>query len=690
MQDLEYNVSDMKNLLTLFAVITLAVSTARAQCVIHGVEIYQGYCNNYPHHYTHNVSIYGEAENVGSQGWEFFTPNFASGPLPYILHPISNHANFNYILPLEEEDCGDAFLITIRDVEFPDCSIEYFYEPRHCCCDIKNILVDTICTGPGQYRLRVDLEITGGDPANPNFDLILQTGQGFELFSGNFPLADLPVTIGPFEADGQSLVVIAEKTGVLDYCIRQREVQPMFCSVPECALTHIQTDKFPCEPSDQTYYTTLDFVIDNPGSLGFSLYDDHCQCSFEYQYSDLPLVLGPYPGDCQTDVHYTITDLEYGCEATHLMVAACCNPSNQCAMADIFLDTLCTDSDAFLLLVDFSVVNGGAGGFSLFLNGASMGTFAYADLPVELGSLPADCQTAYLVRVEDVLDPTCQVEGLIQAACCFPTCSISDLQLTPSCLSEDSMALYIDFEIANGSSDGFELWLNDSLIAILNYSALPYAMDPLYTDCVTSYIISVVDRQDPHCSIDALLDEACCAMMIPQFSVWEIDTICHDGSSFELTMHFEVSQPGSMGWKVQVNGTEVGPFAYDASFPVLGPFDIDCEGPVSVTLYDVQHPAGREAQEIADLCCLNSNTETSFTARVHYRMLPNGLLVLENELPMPVAWSLHNILGQPIVGRRPLEAGARLDFQLSSAVAGMVILHIDAPEGHQSILLLIH
>jgi hypothetical protein len=680
----------MKKLLTLFAVLTFTVSTAWAQCIIHGAEIVQGYCNNAPHQYTHHITIDGSAENTGSQGWEIITPNDTSGPHPYNQHPISNQANFFYILPIEDEYCGEAFWVTIRDVEFPDCSWDFYYEPRHCCCDIKNILVDTICTGPGQYQLRVDLEITGGDPVNPTFDLILQTDQGFGLFSGNFPLADLPVTIGPFEAEGQGLVVIAEKTGVLDYCTQQREVPPMFCMEPECALTHILTDTFPCDPSDQTYYTELDFQFENPGSLGFSLYDDYCECSFEYQYSDLPLVLGPYPGDCQTNIRYTITDLELGCEATHLMEAACCNPSNQCTMTGLVLDTLCMGTDSFMILVDFTIQNGGANGFALFLNGDSISVFAYTDLPVQIGPLPADCQTAYQLHVEDVLDPTCKLETAIQAPCCYPVCSISDLLLTPSCLSEDSMTLFIDFEVANGSPDGFELWLNDSLIAILDYSARPYEMDPLYTDCATSYIISVVDRQDPHCSIDALLDEACCAMLIPQFSVWEIDTICHAGSSFELVMQFDVSQPGAFGWQVQVNDTQVGPFSYDEPFPVLGPFDIDCEGPVSVILYDVQHPAGREEQEIADLCCLSSHADSPSSAQVQYRMLPSGLLVLENELPMPVAWSLHNILGQPIVGRRSLEAGARVDFQLPSVVAGLVILHIDSSEGLKSVLFLIH
>lgn len=683
------NAPVMKQLITLFVLLAFTVSTTRAQCVIHGVEIYQGYCNNYPHHYTHNVSIYGEAENVGSQGWEFFTPNFASGPLPYILHPISNHANFNYILPLEEEDCGEAFLITIRDVEFPDCSIEYFYEPQHCCCDIKNILVDTLCVGPGLYQLRVDLEITGGDPANPTFDLMLKNGQNVELFSGNFPLADLPVTIGPFEADGQWNVLIAQKTGALDYCTRQQEVPPLFCMVPECTLANIQTTKFPCETSDQTYYAALDFVIENPGSLGFSLYDDHCQCSLEYSYADLPLVLGPYPGDCQTDVHFIITDLEYGCEATHLMAAACCTPPMQCVLSDMTLDTLCTDVGAFLLLVNFSVENGGPGGFSLTLNGTSMGNFAYADLPVELGPLPADCQTAYLVQVEDVLDPDCHAEALIQAACCFPACGISDLQLTPSCHAEDSMLLYLDFEVANGSPDGFELWHNDSLIAVLDYAALPYTLGPLHVDCATSHVLAIVDLHAPDCFLDVLLDEPCCTMMIPAFSAWEIDTICNDGLSFELAMHFEVSQPGSMGWKVLVNGAEVGPFPYDAPFPVLGPFDTDCEAPVAITLSDVQHPAGRLEQSISELCCLSSATESPMWQDVHYRLLPQGVLILENKNHTPITWSLHNILGQPIAGPATLEGHTRREHPLPATAAGMVVLHLDSPEGHRTALLFI-
>lgn len=679
----------MKKVLPLFVFLTLAITSGMAQCVIHGVEIGQGYCNNYPHHYTHNVSIYGEAENVGSQGWEFFTPNFASGPLPYILHPISNQANFNYILPLEEEDCGEAFLITIRDVEFPDCSIEYFYEPQHCCCDIKNILVDTLCVGPGLYQLRVDLEITGGDPANPTFDLMLKNGQNYELFSGNFPLADLPVTIGPFEADGQWNVLIAEKTGALDYCTQQVEVPPLFCMVPECTLANIQTTKFPCETSDQTYYAALDFVIENPGSLGFSLYDDHCQCSFEYQYSDLPLILGPYPGDCQTDVQYTITDLEYGCEATHLMEAACCSPPNQCAITGLVPDTLCMGTDSFMLLVDFTVQHGGADGFTLFLNGDSLGVYAYADLPVQAGPLPADCQTTYLVHVEDVLDPTCHAEAVIPAACCYPACLLSDLQLTPSCHAEDSMALYIDFEVANGGPDGFELWLNDSLIGVHDYADLPIALEPLYVDCAASYILSIVDVHDPACVLDGLLDEPCCTMMIPQFSVWEIDTICHDGNSFELSMHFEVHQPGAMGWKVLVNGTEAGPFAYDAPFPVLGPFDTDCEAPVAVQLSDVQHPAGRLEQEISDLCCLSSAVDPPAEGRLRYRLLPQGILVLENGNPWPVSWSLHNMLGQPLTGLATLDGNTLREYPLPATISGMFVLHLGSPEGLRAALLVL-
>jgi hypothetical protein len=119
------NDADMNKLRTLFVVLTLAVSTAPAQCIIHGVAVDKGYCNNYPRHYTHNVVIYGEAENKGSRGRAFFTPNFASGTLPYIHHPICNQSSVNYILALEEEDCKDALLITIRDMEFPESSRQF-------------------------------------------------------------------------------------------------------------------------------------------------------------------------------------------------------------------------------------------------------------------------------------------------------------------------------------------------------------------------------------------------------------------------------------------------------------------------------------------------------------------------------------------------------------------------------------
>lgn len=680
----------MKILLSLFASFMLIVSTAFAQCDIYGAEIVQGYCNNHPHEYTHNMVIYGEAENVGSQGWEFITPFFASGPLPYDHHPNSNQVKLNYILPIEEAYCGDAFWVTIRDVEFPNCTLEHYYEPMYCCCDIKNIYVDTQCVGPEQFQITVDLEINGGDPTKPNFDLNFQTNQGYSLFNGKFQLADLPVTIGPFDADGQGYIVTVEKTGILDYCTLQKEVSPMFCIEPGCSIAYIYSDKLPCDESDQTYYIELDFHIENPGNLGFSLYDDYCDCSFVYSYTDLPLILGPYPGDCQTNVQYTIKDLEYECEDTYVLSAGCCNPSSQCIMSNLMLDTICMGTDSFKLSVHFQVTAGSTDGFLLYVNDELQDTFDYADLPIVLGPFPADCNTQYRVYVEDMLDDVCATEMDIIAPCCYPVCSISNLLLTPSCYTEDSMTLFIEFEVANGGLDGFELWLNDSLNAVHHYADLPIEMDPILTDCASSYILSVVDIHDPNCKIDALLDDACCAMMIPHFSVWEIDTFNHNGNSFELVIQFEVTQPGSMGWKIQVNDIEVGPYDYDTSFPVLGPFDVDCEESVFVTLYDVQHPAGRKKLEITDLCCLSSPTVVPSTDLVHYRMLPNGLLVLENALPMPITWSLHNILGQPIVGRKSMEAGSRLDFQIPPSVAGMVVLHIGTIEMHSSVLLSIH
>ena len=74
---------------------------------------------------------------------------------------------------------------------------------------------------------------------------------------------------------------------------------------------------------------------------------------------------------------------------------------------------------------------------------------------------------------------------------------MSDLTLNMSCLEEDSMTVSLDFNIEQGSPDGFELWINDSLYGVLAYADLPYETMPLFVDCSQDYQFRVEDGMIP-------------------------------------------------------------------------------------------------------------------------------------------------------------------------------------------------
>lgn len=673
----------MKNLYFLLILIFAYNGNAFGQCNIYDAGAYQLDCFEDPQSGGPNsFGVNGKVDNPGAMGFEVLTPFGTFGPFDYFQ--FGPYAEFQFHMGVEEEHCAESFIVTVRDVEFPTCTVDLLYEPEYCCCNIVDLQVDTVCIGPGEFQLVIDFEITGGDPSNPNFWVTLRDEQGNTLFWDTYDLIDLPVTIGPFPSDCITpLKVIVDKGGGLDFCLAEWELGALCCGANSCSIDNLIAEPTPCDGMEE-YEILLDFTIDNPGSQGFQVYMDYCQCTEYFNYADLPILLGPFPGDCMTDINLEVSDVEYGCIEGASIVAPCCGVNMNCAIDSMTLDTICMGQDSFLILVDFQVSNGSPDGFILYVNN-SIDTMDYAVLPLELGPYPADCSTYYLIYVEDLGDPTCAAELAIHAPCCEPpaACMMSDLTLNVVCLEEDSMTVLVDFEVVQGSPDGFELWINDSLYGVLAYTDLPYETMALYVDCIQDYQFRVEDVDDSDCFLELEIAEPCCDIILPVFQNVALDTICHGNGLFSILVGFDVDHPGDQGWMLQVNEVMTGPYMYDNLPYSAGPFDIDCEDAVEIILSDHQYPLATAFSIIDELCCLSSSINLVKEGVVNYSWTSDRMLMVDNQGSGPIQLAIYNILGQMVEADRNVSSGQAISLPVSTTAGGILVLHLTHAKGQE-------
>lgn len=583
----------MKKFYTLILISFVVFTNAFAQCEFFNCFAAQSDCLDQtgqdPPGSPNFAQAWGEINNPGSMGYIVETPFGTFGPFDYYSNFPFASTTFLWTMQRSEEECAESFNLTVRDYEFQSCFVELVYEPEHCCCKIENLQVDTICVGPGEYQLTIDFNYIPGNPNQTIFWVSLGDVQNWTyFFNETYQLSDLPITIGPFTADCMTeFDVVVATGGGIDHCLDYIHLPAICCGANECTIEDLVGIVTPCDAMEE-YEVLLDFYIDNPGSQGFEVYHDYCQCTESYQYSDLPILLGPFPGDCMTDINIEVTDTEFGCIAGLSIEAPCCQAP--------------------------------------------------------------------------------------------PPCSLSDLELTISCIEEDSMTVIVDFDVENGSEDGFELWINDSLIAVVDYDDLPYTTPALFVDCSMNYHFRILDMEDEECEMEDTIEEPCCTMNLPMFSNVSIDTTCQGAGAFNLTVAFDVTHPGEEGWMLQVNASYAGPFDYSQLPHIVGPFQMDCEGSVEITLSDKQYSESKVIRELEEICCLTSNLEELTLGIVKYRLNQHSLY-LENGTTSMVEWTLSTIHGQQLVGQQTLQPGQIREWVLPMMPSGIVLLNCTSPEG---------
>ena len=109
--------------------------------------------------------------------------------------------------------------------------------------------------------------------------------------------------------------------------------------------------------------------------------------------------------------------------------------------------------------------------FTLIADGAVVGTFRYANLPILVGPYDGTGDEIQF-EVIDSTDPECSLQGNVESPICRPPCDLTALSIRQNgCDSEGNFSFELSF-FQNFASDSFSLELVGANGFLTNYSYL--------------------------------------------------------------------------------------------------------------------------------------------------------------------------------------------------------------------------
>lgn len=484
--------------------------------------------------------IRGNGRNVGPLSYS---------DLPYRLGPLAG-------------DCMTDYRIEIADSEDSTCTIgETIGEV--CCgdtCEISDLAVEVLrCQGDTCLVLELNLNVSG--TPNTQFDVFDKNG-----YLRTYNYGDLPVIIECFPISGDTFEFIKVCDLGDPDCCAALEFTAVDCD-ELCAIYNV--DLFPsmCDTND-AFNVDLFFQYDNVSDSFMVSGSGRLEGPFSYM--DLPINLGPYPGDCTTQYEFVISDLEDpACNIANDLGTVCC--LDTCSITDLVVEaTDCDTNNMFFALIDLSS-NGTSDSVVIQSNTGIEESFGYDQLPIALGPFDGDCSTSYEFVAFDQQDSSCRDDVSLGVICCDEACAINDLEvLATSCDSNHNFFAIIEFE-AEGTSDSFYVSYDMQLLGPYSYDNVPLTVGPLEGDCVTEYQFTVQDASDVNCRSTFDLGTVCCldTCQIEELTARAIR--CNGDSCIVVTLDFDYTNV-SKTFSVYDRSGLIGTFDY-TSLPFL---TIDC------------------------------------------------------------------------------------------------------------------
>jgi len=510
----------------------------------------------------------------------------------------------------------------IHTVEFIDddddnCQADIEFQTLTCMCDLElsyELLVD--CTPDNTQAFELMVEIAQPvDEFNLYIDDQLSDDSPIQ-YDGN---EGQQVVVVELLGTGNDYVIEVENIGLI--CSEQINIETSLCNfIPPCELEIDHELLQDCSTSNLLIY---ELIVDG-GSLdspacsvllaGIEIsnspftYDANGSFSFEYEFV----------GDGSVQIFEFQDLLDQDCLIAESIDLESCS----CELSiDDFEVSDCEGSEVPVSF-ELSVLAGGQGGFSIFLNGNEIENDSYPEDGVWDFSydLPGD-QNQYEFEIIDNDDENCSASQIVETPNCTPCFLSMQLQVS-DCDENGEVHVTATIQSDNSDSSEFDFLIDD--VALIG-SPFSYEVDgSTEIDFVVpgdgiAFEVAAVDTENELCADVDQLDIPFCELPLCSLDLdYELLGSCIDNqSTYEVTV--TVIDPFSDGFNFFINGelSQQGPFDYgtngvmefEVELPAFGDefvlavsdqFQSDCYDEETVAVMDCDCELSMELQQLGN------------------------------------------------------------------------------------------
>lgn len=362
---------------------------------------------------------------------------------------------------------------------------------------------------------------------------------------------------------------------------------------PTCWIGDVEATVLPCNEAGN-FFVELDFEYENV-SDNFKVQGNGTVYGI-FPYTELPVTIGPLAGDGVTAYEFIVRDMgNPDCSNWTGIDPVDCNGGGggECSIWDLYVEeNPCNDEGMFTVYLDFEYENVSGDGFKLFVNDELLGMHPYTDLPLmEAGPFEGDGETVYHFFVRDIAHAECSDAVDFGPIDCEGggggECDLSDMEVEVlPCNDDGYFMVEVDFEYGN-TSEGFLLWVNNTIWDDFSYDDLPVTVGPLEGDGETTWYFAAADMGHDDCATNTAIDPVDCGGGGGgDCSIDDVEATvlpCNESGDFFVLLDFEYEDVGDLGFSLVGNGNDYGDFEYEELPIEIGPLEGD-----GVTVYEFE------------------------------------------------------------------------------------------------------
>ena len=367
---------------------------------------------------TYSIEINFDYSNPGNDFFEVWINNEYKDVFRF---DEGTNLIFTNISPRSNSDF-DIIRICVNDVD--DCCTVVEYIAPDCLetgCDIFNSRVEVECLADGTFftYITFDHQETSGQVD------IRGNGNAY----GEFDVNELPIKLGPFEANtglAYEFVIFDVEMEDCRDVIELGEVECEDENDGDCNLSELSVGEFDCDEDAGTYSALVNFVFENPNNDFFDVWVNNEFYAF-LPFSDNPPFtitgISPRENSDYDIIRICVNDNEDCCVVLEYMQPDCINVTdpNAPGVRNIEVETLDCNEEAttYSILLDFETINFTGTEFHLWVNDFSMGPIQMASLPlIYSGIAPRAGTSQDIVRIcLDDEEEYCEIHEYDQPDC---------------------------------------------------------------------------------------------------------------------------------------------------------------------------------------------------------------------------------------------------------------------------------